>query len=575
MNRSTVREMLKTMPITEIPLRVTYYARVSTDKDVQLNSLGNQESYYENYIHGNPKWIFVPGYIDEGLTGVTVKKRERFNDMIADGLNGMFDLIVTKEISRFARNTLDSIMFTRELMSKDVWVFFQNDNINTIDEDGELRLTIMAALAQDESRRLSARVKFGHAQSIKNNVVHGNGLMYGYLKDNRRLIIDESQAGMVRLLFEMYATDEYSLKQLEQVLYEMGYKNRNGNRISHVTLSNILSNPKYKGYYCGGKVKIVDMFTKKQEFLPKEEWRMFKDETGEIVPAIVSEELWDTANEILVRRSNDVKGRKNTYTHGNLLTKKLYCTHCNATFYKKQTLRGSDKSDSFWCCKEKIANGTDSCPTYPVYESEVKKILLDILSGDTTTIDERISNYEKIFLSVASTTDYSRDISAIQSEIGQIEKKVSKALDLNIAGSISDSAFSRLSQECDAKLLEAYERLDHIKNKERVSKNAHGEILALKTALKQASKDAADGIITNQFINQYISGIYATMVDGVMHLEIRFKGIDKGPTAIYNSRSGSMVNTMLPGQPFHFIRSLRSASNHKLKREYSVTVSVA
>ena len=202
----------RTRTVYDIPLRVTYYARVSSESDEQLNSLGNQISYYEDLIRKNKAWTFVPGYIDEGLSGISTKRRENFNRMIDDAGADKFDLVITKEISRFARNTLDSIQFTRQLLGFGVGVFFQNDNINTFDEDSELRLSIMSSIAQDELRKLSSRVKFGHQQAIKQSVVLGNDRIFGYRKENKRLVIDEKQAAMVRELFELYATGQYSMK---------------------------------------------------------------------------------------------------------------------------------------------------------------------------------------------------------------------------------------------------------------------------------------------------------------------------------------------------------------------------
>ena len=287
----SIRHLLKMKSIYDIPLRVTYYARVSSESDEQLNPLGNQITYYEDLIKGNKNWTFVPGYIDEGLSGISTRKRENFNRMIEEAAEDKFDLVITKEISRFARNTLDSIQFTRQLLGYGVSVFFQNDNINTLDEDSDLRLSIMSSIAQDELRKLSSRVKFGHAQAIKDGVVLGNNPIFGYQKDNGRLVIDEDEVPMVRELFELYATGEYSMKQIEVIFWNKGYRNSRGNRLSNTTMSNMISNPKYKGYYVGNKVKVIDMFTKNQKFLPPEEWVMFKDESGEIVPAIVSEEL--------------------------------------------------------------------------------------------------------------------------------------------------------------------------------------------------------------------------------------------------------------------------------------------
>ena len=311
MDIHSARQQLRQKSIYEIPLRVTFYARVSSESDEQLNSLSNQVAYYEDFIRKNPTWDYIPGYTDEGLSGISTRKRENFHRMVQDAEAGAFDLIVTKEISRFARNTLDSISFTRQLLAAGVAVFFQNDNINTLDEDAELRLAIMSSIAQDELRKLSSRVRFGHQQAIREGVVLGNSRIFGYCKDRGRLVIDEAEAEMVRSLFQLYASGNYSMKQLEQLFWDKGYRNTRGNKLSHTTMANIIANPKYKGYYAGNKVKVIDMFTKKQKFLPPEEWVVFKDETGETVPALVSESLWDEANAILQRRSSDVRQRQN------------------------------------------------------------------------------------------------------------------------------------------------------------------------------------------------------------------------------------------------------------------------
>lgn len=335
-----VRERIKKENINfiNLPLRVTFYARVSTEFNVQLNSLDNQITYYTDFIKSNPNWEYVDGYVDEGISGVSTAKRERFNEMIEDGKLGLFDLVITKEVSRFARNTLDSIRFTRELLSNGVAVYFQSDNINTLDEDSELRLTIMSSMAQDESRKISNRVRFGHHQAIKNGTVLGTNNMFGYTKKDGKLMIDEEQAEFIRELFEMYATGKFSMKQMEKHFYQKGIRNSKGNKLSHSTMGNIIRNPKYKGYFVGNKVVITDLFTKKQKFLPEEEWVMYKDKTGETVPAIVSEELWEKANEVLYMRSQDVITAQHKTVHQNLLTGKLICSHCGKPYYRKDAI---------------------------------------------------------------------------------------------------------------------------------------------------------------------------------------------------------------------------------------------
>ena len=147
MDIQQTRALMRTQSIYDIPLRVTFYARVSSDTDEQLNSLDNQVAYYEDFIRKVTAWTYLPGYVDEGISGISTKKRAHFNEMIADAREGLFDLVITKEISRFARNTLDSLQYTRELLRLGVGVFFQNDNINTLDEDAELRLTIMSSMS--------------------------------------------------------------------------------------------------------------------------------------------------------------------------------------------------------------------------------------------------------------------------------------------------------------------------------------------------------------------------------------------------------------------------------------------
>ena len=360
-------------------------------------SLFDQIAYYENLIKKNLAWTLVEGYIDEGLSGISTKKRENFNRMIDDAATDKFDLVITKEISRFARNTLDSIQYTRQLLSYGVGVFFQNDNINTFDEDSELRLSIMSSIAQDELRKLSSRVKFGHQQAIKSSVVLGNSRIFGYTKADGRLVIDETEATMVRELFELYATGEYSMKQIEKIFWDKGYRNHNGNKIAHTTMSNMISNPKYKGYYVGNKVKVVDMFTKKQKFLPPEEWVMFKDETGEIVPAIVSEELWDKANVILKRRSEDVKARQGICNHANLLTGKLWCTQCGQPYYRRESKDKSGNKNSKWLCSGKIKNGADSCKSFAIYEDEIKPILFEVFQDTKADADAMVEEYVKMY----------------------------------------------------------------------------------------------------------------------------------------------------------------------------------
>ena len=521
MDIHSIRREMRLKSIYDIPMRVTFYARVSSEKDEQLNSLDNQISYYTNLIGENKNWEYVPGYIDEGLSGMSTAKRENFHHMIDDAKSGRFDLVITKEITRFARNTLDSIKYTRELLSCGVGVFFQNDNINTLDEDSELRLTIMSGIAQDELRKLSSRIKFGHQQAIKNNVVLGNSRIFGYDKKDKRLVINEGEAEMVRELFELYATDEYSMKQLEDLFWQKGYRNRNGNKIAHSTMSNTISNPKYKGYYVGNKVKIVDMFTKKQHFLPPEEWVMFKDESGEIVPAIVSEELWERANAVLARRSRDVKNRQNKCNHQNLLTGKLYCTHCGAAYYRRDSRDKNGSVNSKWVCSGKIKNGADSCPSFPIYEDELKPILFDVFRETAPVAENLIESYIEMYRTLDSDAELVRKTEEIKKQLGLEEKKKSKLLEYNVNGDITDKDYIKMNNECKNKIEELEAELSECRDRQNSKEDFRRHIDTIRAVLKKAEDDAADGIITREFCDSYIDRIFVTPEDGEMRLEIK------------------------------------------------------
>ena len=522
MDIHTTRQQLKTRTIYDLPLRVTFYARVSSESDEQLNSLGNQIQYYESLIRKNANWTYVAGYIDEGLSAATTRKRENFHRMVEDGRAGLFDLIITKEITRFARNTLDSIQYTRELLNAGVGVFFQNDNINTLDEDSELRLTIMSGIAQDELRKLSSRVKFGHQQAIKNSVVLGNSRIFGYRKDGGRLAIDEDEAPMVRELFELYATGEYSMKQIETLFWEKGFRNHNGKKIAHTTMSGVISNPKYKGYYVGNKVKVIDLFTKKQKFLPPEEWVMFKDETGEIVPAIVSEELWDEANAVLKKRSEDVKGRQGICNHANLLTGKLYCTHCGAAYYRRDSVDRAGHRNSKWVCSGKIKNGADSCPSFPIYEEELKPLLLEVFRETEDDAESLIEEYIEMYKSLDQSGDLAKRMDALETAIRTAEKKKQKLLTFNALGELSDRDFLSMNKQCAQEIEAAQKELMELRQQRDSADDFKKQIDTIRRVLREAQRDAAENVISKEFVDRYIDKIFAApQADGSMRLQIK------------------------------------------------------
>ena len=444
MNIYYVREKLRSCSIYDIELNVAYYARVSTEKVEQQASIKHQEEHFEELIHSNNRWKFAGSYIDDGISGMHADKREEFQRMLRDAKLGKIDMIITKEISRFARNTLDSIQYTRELLSYGVCVWFQNDGINTIDEDSELRLTIMAGVAQDEIRKLSSRIKFGHAQSIKNGVVLGHR-MYGYSNHQGKLVLIPEEADMVRMVFRDYASG-MSTPRIEKKLWNMGYRSFKGGKISRDVIKNIIRNPKYKGYYCGGKVKIVDMFTKKQEFLPQSEWVMFKDD-GSRVPQIIDEITWEKANAYLRERGEAIKSRKTSFKSENIFTGKLFCANDGAPYWMKQHyIRG--KEDVRWVCSYKIKNGAASCDSFGLAESELKEVIAELINKSSENIDRILEEYFEILQSsIKNIPDNKNEISRLEKQIDLLKQKREKILEYNLDGKISDDEFISRNKE--------------------------------------------------------------------------------------------------------------------------------
>lgn len=451
----------------DLPLKVTFYARVSTDKDVQLNSLDNQVMYFRNLITENKNWTYVDGYIDEGISGTSVNKREDFLRMIEDSKTGKFDLILTKEISRFSRSTLDSIKYTQELLENGVGVLFQSDNINTIMPDSELRLTIMASIAQEEVRKLSERVKFGMKRSIEKGKVLGNSVITGYKKENGKLIIVEKEAEMIRIIYEMYATGEHGLGYISNYLYEKGFKTRKGGYIHTTTLRRIITNPKYKGFYCTNTVKHLDYKTHKQIRLPQSEWVVY-DSNGDI-PAIVSPVLWDKANEILANKSSgycakikDMGAFKRTTTYGGL----LICAEHNVAFRR---LTSNNKNVS-WKCGEMLRRGISACESPILYETELDDIfhkVIDKLIEDRSKIVKHLS---ELYKEANSSKNYEYEIKKVYNQIDEINLKKNKLLDFLMEEVVSREEYQRRNTELEQEIENLNNKIIKLKSDELYEK---------------------------------------------------------------------------------------------------------
>ena len=294
-----VREELKKgVSIYDLPLRVAYYARVSTEHDLQVSSIINQVDFFSRLIQSHSNWRYVSGYVDFGISGKSVLKRENFLRMMEDAKKGSFDLILTKSVSRFARNTIDSIRYTDILLQFGIGVLFVNDNINTFYSDSEFRLTLMASIAQDELRKLSESVQFGLQQSIHRGVVLGNSNILGYCKDCGRLKIISSEAEIVRDIFSLFATGRYCYMDLARLIHQ-----KYNIYCDSTKVKRILTNYKYKGFYCGRKSQVVDYKRNKRKNIESFNWVIYRDYKH--VPPIVDEKLWDSVQKLIKKKRDN------------------------------------------------------------------------------------------------------------------------------------------------------------------------------------------------------------------------------------------------------------------------------
>lgn len=554
MDLYTVRNnIMKGVPLQELNLRVCFYARVSTDKDEQLHSLSNQISFFNDYISKIPNWEFIGSYIDEGISGTQVKKREEFLRMIEDARIHKFDLILTKEISRFSRSTLDSIMYTQELLAHGVGVYFLNDNINTILPDSELRLTMMSSIAQDEVRRLSERVSFGMKRSIDNGVVLGCSNIYGYVKDNGKLVIDEKQAEMIRIIFDRYANTADGLSKVSRYLFSLGYKSRIGKKIDTTILTRIIENPKYKGYYCGHKSKVLDYRTKQKKILNEMDWVVYKD--FENVPPIVSEELWERANIKLKERQVSFANRvvnkavfQNRYTYSG----KIYCGCHNLTYHRSSG--GKRKNNPVWECQVYRKESLKGCSNPRVFELELDDVFKDLfnkLFKKRSVIFDEVLNECKNYL---ETNSNEIEIKSLESKILLLNNKKDKLLELIMEEYISKYDYKKQIDIINEDLTINQNKINELKSNKKTKNYIENKINEIKNALEKCLND-----------NKCYSDIFNELIDRI----IVYKQTDKQIRLDIFIKTGESINTLSynSGKKFHLLdpytTNCRSISSDK------------
>jgi site-specific DNA recombinase len=522
MNILEIRQALQSgKRIYDLPLRVTFYARVSTDKDAQLNSLDNQVQYYTELIRSRPNWIYVPGYIDEGISGTSTAKRDSFLRMIADAKAGRFDFIITKEISRFSRSTLDSIRYTQELLAHDVGVLFQSDNINTLDPDSEFRLVVMAGVAQDEVRKLSERLKFGFRQAIKNGHVLGNDTLWGYDKKDCVLTVNEAEARVVRRIFQLYADEELGIRRISQTLYDEGITSRQGNPFNPTTIRHILCNPKYKGWYCGGRSQTVDYRSKRKIALDESQWVVHPDPA---IPAIVSEELWDRANALYRQRSQlSANHRSGAEFHNRYpYSSKIRC-EVHGTSFHRQLLKSAGGSKEVWQCRVYRNRGRAGCSAPQLSTAELDRILagiFDRLCPDKAAI---VDTLLELIREAPADHTYRQEARQLEKGAATLTAKKDRLLELSMAGALSPEEFRARNDGFNQQLRALAQRRETLQAEAESSRLSPQKLEQLReSAAKELSfTDAGSSALLTSLLDHIV--VKKASTREVLRLEIHLK----------------------------------------------------
>lgn len=460
--------------------RAVFYGRVSTQHEAQLAALENQMQWYDDQIKYHPNWLIVERYIDEGITGTLAKKRPSFMRMIEDAKNGRFDLIVTREVCRFARNTVDTLVMTRELKEYGVEVYFVEDNIWTMDGDGELRLTIMATLAQEESRKISERVRAGQAISRENGGLYGTGNIIGYDRVGDTYFVNEEQAVTIRKIFELYSNG-FGEKRICSELTRLGYKDGYG-RISWscTKISRILRNATYKGYIGYNKSTTNNFLDKKRiKNLDEDSYILVK---GNFEP-LVSEELWNRCRQIRSSKTGENIWKTGIRRSGkkapaDLWLKKLKC-RCGCTF-RRENWRKSDFTGEImygYACYSRKTYGSLSamkeCPdpahfcdmiSFPAWKmSLMAKEIFRRVWGDQR---ESVLLACKMLSQCNSLPDIrnAQRISSLEAQLQKLHTRLKNYSIMRADGELSKEEFLQLTRDVNREIIQLDAELQNEKN---------------------------------------------------------------------------------------------------------------
>lgn len=445
-------------------IRAAAYCRVSTDKEEQHSSIENQRLYFQRYIENKADLSLEGIYYDEGISGTSTKRREGFNRMIERAFAGEIDLIITKEVSRFARNTVDTLHYTRKLREHGVGVLFISDNINTLEPDGELRLTIMASIAQEESRKTSERVKWGQKRRMEQGVVFGRSLL-GYDVREGRIYINPQGAEIVRMIFRKYTYEGKGSHTIARELDKAGILPMRGEKWNSSVIMKILRNEKYAGELCQRKTYTPDYLSHKKKLNCGETEKIYIKSHHE---PIIERSLWERAQELIAVRSRK-KGDKAGYSLRYSCSGKIFCGECGSVFVSR-TKKNSDGSVyRAWRCSKNAKHGSgreEGCTNISVNNRVIESAVAFMLKAAGLRKEELFSMLpdERAFSRLVTETG---ECEGLQKNKRELQRKKQLLLEKLLEGVISNEDYILQCKAFDSRIAETEKSLERLSSEQK------------------------------------------------------------------------------------------------------------
>ena len=454
--------------------RTAAYARVSTDSEEQLTSYEAQVDYYTKMINNNPQWSFVKVYTDEGISGLNMKNRDGFNQMIRDALNGKIDLIVTKSVSRFARNTVDSLTTIRELKDSGIEVYFEKENIFTFDSKGELFITIMSSLAQEESRSISENVTWGKRKQFADGKVSmAYKTFLGYEKGENGLPkIVESEAKLVRRIYSMFMDGKTPGAIARQLTSEGVPTPANGIRWHQTTIRSILTNEKYKGSALLQKSFTVNFLTKKMKKNEGEVPQYYIEKSHD---AIIEPEEFKLVQQEFARREKI--GRN--YSGNSIFSSRLICGDCGSFLGAKVWQSNTKYRKIIWQCNNKFKN-QHKCETPHLSEEDIKERFMSAFSQLTDNREQLIDDCRLMQKTLTDTADIDEEIEKLNMEIEILNGLIRKSIEENANKPLDQDEYNQkysTYNERYQKLKSRINALNDTKKKRQMQETAIGAFM--------------------------------------------------------------------------------------------------